>query len=133
LGYIRFRDYRVVRIVHNKPGLGAVGLFYFPALYIIDLDLVCAAAGGIVGSCGGGKLIDVIGEHVGVFPLDDHMGTGHLLGVEPPVSGVGELERQFVVLEVVLPDVDVIAVLRLIVIGAGFLRPRCSLPAGSFH
>ena len=38
------------------------------------------------------------------------MGSGDLLGVEPPVIRVGEFEGEFVVLQVIFPDIDIIAV-----------------------
>ena len=40
----------------------------------------------------------------------DDVGAGHSLGVKPPVVAGGEFKRQFLVLVIVLPDIDVISV-----------------------
>jgi hypothetical protein len=35
------------------------------------------------------------------------VGSGDLLGVEPPVIRVGEFEGEFIILQVIFPDIDI--------------------------
>ena len=85
-------------------------------LDIVDFYLVLFASLGIVGgkSCG---LLEGAVWHLGSFCLQDHMGTGNLFGVEPPVVPVGEFEGKLVVLEVVFPHIDMKTVAAHIVEG----------------
>ena len=99
----------IVRVVHNKAWLRPLRLLYVLFFHIVDLYLFPAPHAGVV--CGetsclleGGvrKLIPVC--------LHDHMGAGCLFGVEPPVISRGKAEGQLIILEIVLPDIHVIAV-----------------------
>ena len=71
-----------------------------------------------MGGQGSGFLEDPVRDRA-VLGLDDHMGAGGLLGVEPPVPAGGKLEGQLVVLVVVAAHIDVIAVRGDIMEGPG--------------
>ena len=53
------------------------------------------------------------------------MGAGHSFGVKPPVVAGGKFKRQFLILVIVLPDIDVIPV-------GGAVVERLALDFGFF-
>ena len=49
-----------------------------------------------------------------------NMGTGHLLRMKPPVISCGKLKGKFIILEIIFPYINIIAILCDIVEGLGF-------------
>ena len=85
-------------------------------LDVIDLDLFLLAPLGVVG----GKACSLLESAVGkVFALRfyHHVGSGDLLGMEPPVASIGKLEGQLVILKIILADIHVESVTADIVEG----------------
>ena len=81
-----------------------------------DIDAViqfaaykAVAAFGIITGEFSGFLKDAVRQFV-VAGFYDDVGAGHSFGVKPPVVAGGKFKRQFLVLVIVLPDIDVISV-----------------------
>ena len=100
---------RIIGIVYNKAGRAAVRLFYVLFLEIVNLNLVVVPAFGIITGESSGFLKDAVRQFV-VAGFYDDVGAGHSFGVKPPVVAGGKFKRQFLVLVIVLPDIDVIPV-----------------------
>lgn len=66
-----------------------------------------------------GQLLHKCGPAVPAVCLDNDMGTGSTFCMKPPVTAFGELEGQFVVLQVVLSDIHIETVGRNIVERSG--------------
>lgn len=99
----------IIGIVYNKAGRAAVRLFYVLFLEIVNLNLVVVPAFGIIAGESSCLLKDTVRQFVAAG-FYDNVGAGHSLGVKPPVVAGGEFKRQFLVLVIVLPDIDVISV-----------------------
>ena len=78
-------------------------------LDIIDLYLGRGPAAGIIGGQPSGFLKGPVRELFVVAFYDD-MGSGHFLGVEPPVISCGKFKGQFVILLIVFSHIDMVAV-----------------------
>ena len=92
------------------------------SLNIVDLDLIIVPAFGVPGSQGSGFLEGTVRKLFALGP-DYYMGTRNSFGMEPPVIAVGNLEGHFLVLVVVLSNVNIEAVCGAVVIRtAGDLR-----------
>ena len=83
-------------------------------LHIVDLHLFGFRILGVMGSQAG-RLLESAVRHFVSAGLYDNVGAGRSFGVEPPVVPCGKVESQFIVLEIILPDIHVIAVRRNIV------------------
>lgn len=115
-GNIRIDHHGIVGIVHNESGLGAGRLLHMLLLDIVDFYLILLAALGVVGGETGSLFESAVWQFLS-FRLDNNVGTGFLLGVEPPVVAGGEFEGQLVVLEIVFSHIDMKAVAGEIVKG----------------
>ena len=83
-------------------------------LYIINLNFIAATALGIVCGKSSGFFKSTIRKFIPIR-FDDDMGTRSTFCVEPPVTAICEREGQFIVLQIVFADVDVITIGRDIV------------------
>ena len=79
-------------MVDYEARLSAAGLFNVLFLDVVDLDFILATALGIVGGQSAGFFKSTVRQFGRAFSFDDHVGTWHVLGMEPPVSAVGKLE-----------------------------------------
>ena len=82
---------------------------HFPdmlSLNVVNLHLLVLPALGVVSGQGAGLLKYVVGQLFSLRLYND-VGAGNALCVEPPVAAIRQLEGEFVVLVVVLANVDV--------------------------
>ena len=103
---LRLGHQRVIRVV-NDESRRSTG--HFPdmlSLNVVDLHLLVLPALGVVSGQGAGLLKYVVGQLFSLRLYND-VGAGNALCVEPPVAAIRQLEGEFVVLVVVLADVDV--------------------------
>ena len=92
-------------MVHNKSRRGSRNFLQVLSLNIIDFHFLISTSLGVVGGQRPGFLEDAVREFLSLSLYND-MGSRDSLCVEPPVAAVGELEVQFLVLIVVLSDID---------------------------
>ena len=78
-------------------------------LHIVDFDFFTASHAGIICRQAPGFLESAVRQFFSVC-LDDDMGAGSLLRMEPPVIPGSKVKGQFIVLQIVFPHIDMIAV-----------------------
>ena len=83
-------------------------------LHIVDLDFFTSPHAGVVRGKPSCLLEGRIRQFVTVR-LDDHVGAGRLFGVKPPVVSRCKVKSEFIILEVVLSYIYMVAVTRNIV------------------
>ena len=125
-GYIGFDHHRIICVIDHKAGFLARGFPYLLALYIVDLNLVGAAAAGIVGRQTGRVLVRAVRQLPPACLYDD-MGTGHTLCVKPPVSAIGDFKSHFLILKVILAYIDIKSVRREVMQRFALGRPALAL------
>ena len=105
----RMRHHRPVGMVDDESRRASRSLFDVAALDVVHLDLVAVPALRVPGRQGSRFLKGAVRELL-LAALDDHVGTGDPLRVEPPVAAGGDPEGDLFILVIVFPDVDVEAV-----------------------
>ena len=88
-------------------------------LDIIDLYLGSRVSFGVPG-CQAACFFEGTVRKFTVFGADDHMGTSHLLCMEPPVISGCKLESQLIILEIVFSHIDIKTVTGYVVERFGF-------------
>ena len=78
-------------------------------LYIINLYFVAASVLGVVGSQPPGFFEGAIRQFISIT-FDDDMGARRAFSVEPPVISRGKGEGQFIILQIVLANIHMVAV-----------------------
>ncbi len=100
---------RIIGIVYKQSRARCRSAFYVLFREIINLNLVVVPAFGIVTGKFSGFLEHAIRQFFIVGFYDD-VGTRHSFCMEPPVISGCELEREFIVLEVIFANINIIAV-----------------------
>ena len=88
-------------------------------LDIIDLYLGSRVPFGVPG-CQASCFFEGTVRKFTIFGADDHMGTSHLLCMEPPVISGCKLESQLIILEIVFSHIDIKTVTGYVVERFGF-------------
>ena len=134
---LRLCHQRIIRMIDNESRSAASGLFHMLSLDIVNLDFIIVPAFGVPGGQGSGLFEGAVRQ---LFALgaDYHVGTRNAFGVEPPVIAVGNLEGHFLILVVVLSNIDIKPVGGAVVVrAAGDLRlfraVRAFLYKAEFH
>lgn len=112
--------HRIIGIIDDKSGCRSVWFFHIFALQIINFKLFGVAPFGVV-ACKPRRLLKGTVRQLFAAGLYNDMGAGNALGMKPPVPAVGDLEGQFLVLQIVFSDINVKAVAAEIVEGLAFL------------
>lgn len=97
-------------MVNHESRRGSGCLFDVLFLDVVDFHLVVVTSFGIVGGQGAGFFKETVGKVGAALCLYDDMGAGDAFGVEPPVVACCQLEGEFLILVVVLSNVNVEAV-----------------------
>ena len=109
-------------MVDDESRSASGSFFHMLSLNIVDLDLIIVPAFGVPGSQGSGFLKGTVRQLFALGP-DYYMGTRNSFGMEPPVIAIGNFEGHFLVLVVVLSNINIEAVCGAVVLRtAGDLR-----------
>ena len=99
-------------MIDDKARPCSAGLFDALALEIADFNFLLLSSGRVPGSEGSGFLEHSVREIVHFLSprTEDDVRAGDVLGVEPDIGRRAEAESEFLVLQIVLADIEVIAV-----------------------
>ncbi len=96
-------------MVNDKSWFPAVGFFYVLFFRIIDLRFFLSSGPGIISGQLCRFLKSAVGQSIPVC-FYDHMGTGKAFGMEPPIVTGSKTEGQFIVLQIVFSNINVVSV-----------------------
>ena len=99
----------VVCVVHDKSRRGPVWFLDIFFLQIINLHFLIFASFGVISGKHSGFLENAVRQFFIVGFYDD-VGTRHSFCMEPPVISGCKLESEFIVLVIIFPNINIIAV-----------------------
>ena len=128
--------HRIIGIVYDEPRLSTARFFYVLLFRVIDLHFFQPPPFGIV-RCQPGRIFKGADGRLFTLGLQHHMGAGDSLSMEPPVIAGSEAKGELLVLIVIFPHIDIIAVRAGIVEGTagdfGFFRAAFSTDVAAFN
>ena len=106
---VRVNNERVVCIINHKPGFCSIWFLDMLLFDVVNLDFITAAVLGVISSQPSGLFKSTVRKFI-TIRLDNNMGTWSTFCVKPPVTAICKRESQFIVLDIIFTNVNVISV-----------------------